>query len=457
MKELGGPDDGEPSDPVERIFSADIDIEKIPADERAAFHDAVRTCEEQMRKAYASAVELATEASLRPTCRFDFDMKRAKLILDDSSRRSELEANYAYRLINSLLDYFVLLENADESKETFVNALTALRMTAHIRSGQPTAVFIDQLAREQESLNGIGRWAFRRNRTDAELREAATQLDEYYGMAPLSPNENLLADHLLIQHVLAGDVYPLALAKDPNSKPVYWAYLANRLEWECERGQRALDLVTLQNISNVDKLVQNLATRELPEFGNWLIRRWMRPTWFGNEWPDVWSLQQPAAATSYLTRFEYEARVGMNEINRAVCDAEVFRRATILKIALARYRLTHDEYPETLAQLVPEYVERELLDPYSFRPFQYAPRGLDLALKTLIVGETRQRYEANTPLFWSVGVGNSRLEKQNETQRIENAADPTGDLLETTETIYAITGNEQPWWNEPVFVFTLPE
>ncbi len=432
-----------------------IDVSKIPAEERAAFREATRQEMELQRKALAAAIELATKASLRPTCRFKFDIRQARPDRPAWRRDLGLHSIPNYARLVELLNAVLLTDGS--SDEAFTPKLTALRISAHIRSGQPSAIFVDQMKREQEILEQIGQWAFHDDRTEEQLRAALEALGEYFSAANLNPDEYLLADHLLVRDVLTGDAYPLALAEDPESKPAYLAFLANEMSWERERALRALDLITLQNIANVSKLVQSLATHELPEFGNWLVRRWMRPSWVGIDWPEMWALQQPAAATSYLARFEYQARVKMDEVNRAICDAEVFRRATILKIALARYRLAHNDYPESLAQLVPEYLERELLDPYSFRPFQYAPHGLDLPLETLIVNQTRQRYGPNTPLFWSVGVGNSRLEKRKETRRIENAADPTRDLVETTDTFYALTGNEQPWWNEPVFVFPLPK
>jgi hypothetical protein len=169
--------------------------------------------------------------------------------------------------------------------------------------------------------------------------------------------------------------------------PVHLADLANGLPWERQRALRALDRITSYNL-------------DAARYG---YQDWSLPE-------ETWVIAEPQAATSYLARFEYLARNSMRQLRRAEFDTTAVRRATLLRLALARYRLDHGEYPAHLRQLVPDYVSRRqtLNDPYSERPFQYEPEGLDLPLN--VWGwSPNEAIQPNTPFFWSVGPADLRL------------------------------------------------
>lgn len=450
---------------IDRIVDSRIDIAKIPADERAAFREASQSREQLMRKAIESAVELATEASSRSSCRFDFHIDQALPIRDQSNWRRQLDLDSvpAYQRLNTLLDYVWYTYTGASSQDRLDHSRTALRISAHIRSGQPSVVLIDQLRRERQILNGIGQLAFRDDVTNDQLRETIDQLESYF-RSLYSPVGALLADLLIINDVLQGKTYPLALTKWANSNAAYLAFLANQLPWELERGERALNLITQQNIRDANELTGELLDQQPREFRTRQLRCWLRPDRIESDRSPNWLIQQPASATSYLTRFEYQARVRLNDLYRAICDTEVYRRATLLHLALAMYRRDHDTYPKTLAELVPDYLVREPLDPYTNQSFQYHPAGLDLPLEP----DHRARHERiqpHTPLFWSVGVGNARLRQQMNYKVDENNYRIDEDKVDAdgrpqygiTETVYLLRAEDSQWWNEPNFVFPLPK
>jgi len=267
-----------------------------------------------------------------------------------------------------------------------------LRMSAHIRNGQPSVVFLDQLRAERNILGYIGDWSQQEGRTEEELRIALAQFEQHFHMAGHSIDAAmpLLADAALVRATILGKEPSIAQALEPESLSVHLAFLANKLPWERERALRALDRITAYNNGNVATKYQNWALPQEP-----------------------WVIAEPKAATSYLMSVEYVARNSMHELARAEFDTEAVRRATLLRIALALYRLDRNEYPPRLDLLVPDYVanRKTLLDPYSEQPFQYEPRGLDLPLN--IPGWTPRRsamqIPPNTPFFWSVGPKDMRL------------------------------------------------
>src|SRR5205085_919233 len=165
----------------------------------------------------------------------------------------------------------------------------------------------------------------------------------------------------------------------------------------------ALDRITLKNVHDARQFAVRVADEHTHEFGL-TESRWLQPPYSNR--PELWEIDEPAATTSYLVSLEYKARVSIAELNRAYCDYVVNRRAALMCVALAAYRLDHQNYPAHLADLVPEYLKELPLDPYSSQPFVYQPVGLNLPLDCWMPGSETNRIEAHRPLFWSVGPAN---------------------------------------------------
>jgi hypothetical protein len=177
--------------------------------------------------------------------------------------------------------------------------------------------------------------------------------------------------------------------------------------------------------------------------------------------PELWELEEPAAATSYLTSLEYKARVAISDLCSAYCDNQVCRRAALLQVGLALYRLDHKKYPPHLADLVPQYLTQLPLDPYSNRPFIYQPDGLDhpLQWRHSVEGVHQgERTEPHTPFFWSVGPGDIRLTLSNST-KYEPADEnpPEQERQQKTEPVYGFRTDDSWWWADRVLVFLLPK
>jgi hypothetical protein len=238
---------------------------------------------------------------------------------------------------------------------------------------------------------------------------------------------------------------------------VQLAYVANQLPWESKRALQSLNDITKFNVGDANQLVRALAGDIPRELGVQYVRRWLRPL-YSPRWPESWRIACPAAATSYLTQFEYRARSPVHELFRVYCDWETCRRAALTQIGLAIFRLDHGSYPDRLSELVPDYLEQLPLDPYSRQPFQYEPKGLDRPLENWTGSATNLAWlRANTPFLWSVGPGNARLRKMGHTRWTNNPSDPDGKPVEVHEFVYALTVEEQPWWGETSFVFPLTE
>ena len=430
--------------------TGEIDEAKIPPDQRDTFLQAKEQRAELIAESQAAAVKLAMEASVQPTCRFDFDVATFAVSPTWGGRQWSLASYPVYTQLNKLLAALVL----EAPAVPFDRLLAALRMSAHLSSGQPAVIYMDQLVQQEAILEQVALWAAHDGRTSEELAGAIDLLTTHVRSLPWL-TERLIPDHLLVGDVVRGKTQPLVLAKSPESPLVHLAYLANQLPWERVRGLLALERITQENVLEADQLASSVSNVEPRDLGSYYGRHWFRPR-YAHDWPEAWLNEQPAAATSYLARLEYQIRAPVHEIFRAYCDNQVYWRAALVRIALARYRLDHGHYPDLLTELVPGYLQWLPMDPYSGQHFAYRPDGLELPLQGSSGGSNFERIEADTPLFWSVGAGHARLMQWNRTYDID-ATDPQGEPREMIETVYRLSSDEPLWSGEPAFAFPLPK
>jgi hypothetical protein len=438
-------------------LAGEIDPKKIPTDEIQSFLAAKEKLGKMFRDAQQAMVDQAVAASNRPSCRFELHLQSTKpansnevpgrFLRTAGDRHSYLVMSCPlYAKLEGLLDSMVMDDSLD-------HALAGLRMSAHLRSGQPSAVFIDQLDHEDRILQLIGDWAGQKKRTKVELQDALAKLTDAFQFSP-GLESTLLADHLLVRDVITGKETPVIFTQTPTPLRDQLAFIANELPWERKRALAALDRITLRNIREIDGLTDHLNNPAPQEVGVSYIRRWLRPEYGGL--PELWELEEPAAVTSYLASMEYKARVDFSQLSRACCDNEAYRQATLVQIGLATYRLDHKKYPPRLADLVPQYLAQLPLDPYSRQSFGYEPAGLNLPLEWWN-GSRSSLTEPHSPLFWSVGPGDVRLKQLNRTTY--QAADesmPDGEAREKQEPIYQFRP-DQSWWGDELLVFLLPK
>ena len=407
--------DDNPIEPWQQLYSADtmdrwgVDEKRIPATAKPAFEAAKKKAQAN----YAAAFKLAIEASKRPSCRFAFDLNAVDPTPMQRSRREfaspqdRFGPNYraAEGLLTTLLNFTT--EGLSRGKSVpLEQLLAALRLSAHIRSGQPTAIWQLQLDTEQMILQWIGAWAFKKGTTNEERRDALAQLQAYFRSIDLA--EPFLGDRRVIRDVVLGKTMPMVLngKTETDARAAYLAYIANELPWERVRALEALDVITDQNVKTAIDLTNYLMRTTTLDNGHETLRVWLRPY---DEQP-AWVIEQPAAVTSYLMSMEYRARVDMNMLLQSYCNTKTWQNAVQIKIALAMYWEDNGEFPVTLAELVPKYLKREPLDPFAMQPFGYFPQGLDVGLHP-DGNPGSPAIIAGTPFFWSVGPGNRQLQK----------------------------------------------
>lgn len=441
-----------------------IDARKIPAAQLNEFLTDKQKFLDLQSKQREAALKLAIEASQRPTCQFEFPLTPGKGSIRYSSSISvRLAPNQTYEAVSELLHELISTPTAEPALDRL---LAALRMNRHMALNQPTAIVVRQLQSERQILAEIAKAMAATERTkdltNSERRAAIDKLHRFFRQSDL-PSQALLADREVLRNVINGKEPPLILSLEPVSIDSHLALAANELPWERERALIALDVITDQNLQNAQEL--NDALSPTPEQGGNIhtLRQFYRPI----NVPAKWLTQQPAAATSYLVRMEYQLRVPVNELFLEYCHTVTVERATFLQIALAMYRADHEEYPPTLEALVPKYLEKLPPDPFSMGYFEYRAQGLEKPLHCS--PNASENVPPHTPFLWSVGPNNFQI--QEVAYRINNAAEtegaalqdkPTRDLSDSAfETTYLL---EPADWSQRYsgtfareFVFPLPK
>ena len=438
-----------PADPATKRLPQRTDLEPLLASHRqgdtpealetaAMYQRAVDSLESGSPE---QAVNQAIEAAKRPTCRFDFNIGQ----FTTAPWRPTIDQHPGYGKLNQLLNALWQVE----PHEPFDRLLAALRMSAHMRSAQPSIVVFDQLNNEKLILAQIENWVASEQRTKDDLKAALAQLTAHFRQPP-SLQSTLIADHLIIRDEILDKEPSLVVSQRSNSLLVHLAWLANQLPWERERALLALRNITLLNTGDAEDLTSGMYPNEIVT----TLRKWIRPRYAPPSDP-LWVIAQSATATSYRARLEYQQRTDVHKLYRAYCDNQVCRRAVVLQIALVMFRRDHAAYPDHLSQLVPDYLESVPLDPYSGQLFHYEAAGLDLPLRAFTESNFK-RIDSYTPLFWSVSSGNTQLRRREERTLESDPNVPDALPHVVLETTYRLEG-EGEWRGEPAFAFPLPK
>jgi hypothetical protein len=403
------------------------------------------------------------EITKRPSCRFTFDYSSFSLHDDlpytiNPRWQFHKELGQTYQLMDRLMSD--ILASGRESPFVLDTYLALLRFSSHLREGQPTTVLNRQLFAEQDILREIGRRATSGMPTKDGLLEAIAKLNAYFASQPI-PALAIIADRQLVRNVILEKDLPLILADPNRSRFVDLAYMANKLPWERRRALQALDLMTAQQIRWLNGLVECLTTGKSNEWPHSADQfRENLASNLANETPTGYSILGRPADTSFLAALEFTARVSPWSLYEQLAAAQVDRNGTILQLALVAYRRNHDAYPESLDQLVPDYLEQVPIDPYSGTPFLYRPKGVDRIVSGVYVPPHYDaRIEPSTPFFWSVGRFNlNKLIQTTDTSTIRDSDDPNAPPIESKADVYQLTNEEQHWrYYQPVHVFVLPK
>jgi len=398
------------------------------------------------------------ELTKRPECRFPETAVLAGWPpYDQISQLSETLLADAQRLQQD--------GNLDAALERY---LAIVRLRSHWLRGQSSI----SVARELNSSTPfVLQWALHPHQTSDLLRKAVTELQSYPAARIV---DLILADREQIRAVLLGKDPPSFLNEKTPRWSGYLAFLANRLPWERQRALLALDIRTSQLLEHVraghggNKYGYTDAAARLQLISQWHMNRAIMPdqSTYGRNWQAYRRATQSAfqAATSFLMTLELNSRIDVHYFLHRTLDARTKRLGLITQLALLAYRLDHQRYPESLRELVPDYLNSLQFDPSSDGPLEYRPQGFDLPLVRYAGNNTIRKSEfssatipAHTPLLWSVGLGNCepsdgtiRLTLNDENE-LPESDDEENEVVEVTRLEPTPLGVGSP------IIFTLPK
>jgi hypothetical protein len=427
-----------------------IDEDRIRPREREAFEAAKKQWIENFEQHHKEAIELAIKASERLPCSFNFAVE-PEPHPGPGGRLTPLKPNRDFASVGWLLQDLCDLDNNDPDIQ-FDRLFAGLRMVSHMALGQSMAVYLPTLDLEAQVLTRIRQWAANGSRTKEELADALNQLKKFRQWPQLSGA--LAAEQQIISDVINDKQPAYVMTELPIPERTLLAYMANRLPWERRRAQRALELITSQNVAMAERLTSDQTP--WPRSNDELLNELVTPTT-----EPVWEEAQPEAATSYLVNFEFKARVPIDLVFRRTLETQTCQRATLLDLALLLYRQEHGQYPPNFESLVPTYFKQLPRDPFSGEMFHYYSQGLPKLLEyrwwSEGHGERSTTVEPNTPVFWSVGP--SRLILIRGDDRLTyDANDPEAGLARAKKDIYLFNfGTEYYAGDNMNLVFELPK
>jgi hypothetical protein len=342
--------------------------------------------------------------------------------------------------------------------------LALLRIKSHELRGQPISL-VNQKLRETRFPGAIEKtivesWATHAAQTSKRLRAAIARLEKCPATVAAS-QDSILDDRQRIRAVVLGNEPPSFL---PWSG--HLAFLANKLPWERQRALLALDMKTSQTLNYLTGAMHRMSNPSI-HYAEELRQLVRQAPWRGAPEPNQvlyghitgWGWEKFAhaaessfhASTSYLVTQELNDRFFFGKFLSRYVQSEIDHRGLKLQLALLAYRLDHDEYPKTLAELAPEQIEKLPLDPYSGEAFQYRPHGFDLPLAA------RGHVPAHTPLFWSVGCGNRALSQETAAPVSHGNAFQVEESNEAeTQQVILLQSTEWSQYDDWPLVFRLP-
>ena len=295
---------------------------------------------------------LALEASKRPECSY-MGWGRAELLvtlLEISARK---------------------LESEGKLDEAWEQHLAALRLERLIQN-YPWTYYQLPL------------WAAQPEQSRERIVAAIKQLDRFETtLRP--PSDELKDDYLELRRMVTGG--PDAIAGHIRNEDPSHLILWSMLPWERRRAARLLNIVTAEDLRELDYLVSGItegkpATRLL-----WYIEP---PSNIQNaEW----------LKTTSLLSSQYDQGRNGEQLGRRFARETNVRRATHLVMALEAWKADHHgELPERLGQLVGPYLDKLPLDPYTSRDYVYEPHGISPPDNSF-----RPNRELALPFLWSPG------------------------------------------------------
>ncbi len=295
---------------------------------------------------------IALEASKRPEC-------------------SYIEWGRAVRLVILLEISARELESEGKLDQAWEQHFAALRLERCIQNSPWT---YDQLPL----------WAAQPEQSRERIVAAIKQLD-IFETTLRPPSDELKGDYVELRRLVTGGPDALAghIQKEDPSHLILWSMLP----WERRRAARLLDVITAEDLRELDYLVSGISQETPATRLLWYVEP---PFNFQNA---EWLKTTPLLSTQY-----HQGRNGEQLGRRFAWETNV-RRATHLVMALEAWKADHHgELPERLNQLVGPYLDKLPLDPYTSRDYVYEPHGIPPPDNSF-----RRNWELSKPFLWSPG------------------------------------------------------
>jgi len=244
-------------------------------------------------------------------------------------------------------------------------------------------------------------WASRPGQTVERIREVMEQLDELDQFEP-SLKDHIGYNYVLMCRIADGDVGAMLLCNE-QINPTFFSVASEFLPWERQRARHAL-------ARQYDHQLEQsgiLATRIAGGVNNSTLMLLREP-----------DLILPVGALHYenqrglLGHDSFLLKPFTGGVTRSAAieliQREIERRGVRLQLAISAWRIEHGTLPETLAELVPDYFDKEPLDPVTGQSFGYVrldtyPKSQRQASNDVLYEKKNQVVLADN-FVWSVGL-----------------------------------------------------
>ena len=185
---------------------------------------------------------------------------------------------------------------------------------------------------------------------------------------------------------------------------VFFGRALTKLPWEKKRAKTLIDAAAVQAAADIEDVRMRLKWN-MNQSGLKQLQTKDSPN------AKIEALARTTPAVLQLAPLHAQVR----QHGKTLVRIELDRRALLLKGALVAWQLDHDSLPQRLDELVPKYLDRLPLDPWSGAEFGWAPGGYPNAMHYGGGSDPyRDEFErriipANVPIFWSSGPSSARI------------------------------------------------
>lgn len=277
--------------------------------------------------------------------------------------------------------------NLDEAWRRY---LAAMRMLEHWVQGAPSSWnWYSLQLRRSEVMEAMVGWTAAGGESPERLAAAMADYraaqDRIVGYA-----ETLKAEYIRFEKLLDGDPATMHALRLDRRTVRSLAVARILLFWEVARARRVARYYTASHLQRVEQIEGILDGRQPhPGSSNALLKEVIEPPRF------VADIDQRLWLGFFSTPW-WDPTV----------QFEADHRATLVRMAIAAWKLEHDKLPDQLEDLTARYLDSLPLNPWTGEEIIYLPEGLPMPY-----GSNRQIVPAETPLLWMPSVAGQTVEE----------------------------------------------